>query len=154
MKIIKKLLPILFLSLFIYSCDDDNDDTIMPDTNTIVDVAIENNLTSLVAAVTRANLVETLSASGNYTVFAPTNDAFDTFLNSKGFASLNDVPVEVLRNILLFHVLDTKVASTDLSDTYVKTLDTGAPNEESLSLQVNVTGDINLMGLLLLLLLT
>ena len=146
MKIIKKLLPILFLSLFIYSCDDDNDDTIMPVTNTIVDVAIENNLTSLVAAVTRANLVETLSASGNYTVFAPTNDAFDTFLNSKGFASLNDVPVEVLRNILLFHVLDTKVASTDLSDTYVKTLDTGAPNEESLSLQVNVTGDITFDG--------
>ena len=146
MKNLSKLLAlIIFTSFAFVSCDDD-DTPELPETNTIVDIAIENNLTSLVAAVTRADLVETLSSAGNYTVFAPTNSAFDAFLNDKGFTSLNDVPVDVLRNILLYHVLGSKVTSSDLSDTYVNTLDTGAPNDEPLSLQVNVTGDITFDG--------
>lgn len=146
MKIIKKLLPILLLSLFIYSCDDDNDDTIMPDTNTIVDVAVNNNLSSLVAAVTRADLAGTLSSPGPFTVFAPTNEAFQGLLDSNAdWNSVNDIPVETLRSVLLFHVLSGEVKSTDLADIYVNTSSTG-PNDEALSLQVEVTGAIEFNG--------
>ena len=146
MKIIKKLLPILFLSLFIYSCDDDNDDTIIPTTNTIVDVAVNNNLSSLVAAVTRADLAGTLSSSGPFTVFAPTNEAFQGLLDSNAdWNSVNDIPVETLRSVLLFHVLSGEVKSTDLADIYVNTSSTG-PNDEALSLQVEVTGAIEFNG--------
>jgi len=146
MKIIKKLLPILLLSLFIYSCDDDNDDTIMPVTNTIVDVAVNNNLSSLVAAVTRADLAGTLSSPGPFTVFAPTNEAFQGLLDSNAdWNSVNDIPVETLRSVLLFHVLSGEVKSTDLADIYVNTSSTG-PNDEALSLQVEVTGAIEFNG--------
>ena len=44
----------MFFTTLLSSCNDDND--VMIETNTIVDVAINNNLTSLVAAVTRADL--------------------------------------------------------------------------------------------------
>ena len=64
----------MFFTTLLSSCNDDND--VMIETNTIVDVAINNNLTSLVAAVTRADLATTLSGSGPFTVFAPTNAAF------------------------------------------------------------------------------
>ncbi len=147
MKNISKLLTLfLFTAVLLVSCDDNDDTT--PKTNTIVDVAIENNLTKLVAALTRADLVETLSAPGTYTVFAPSDEAFDTFLRNAGYPSLdvNDVPVSDLRNILLYHVLGTEVNSSSLSDTYVNTLATNAPNDEPLSLQVNVTGGVTFDG--------
>ena len=124
----------MFFTTLLSSCNDDND--VMIETNTIVDVAINNNLTSLVAAVTRADLATTLSGSGPFTVFAPTNAAFQNLLDSNSsWSSLDDIPVETLRSVLLFHVLSGSVKSTDLSDTYVPTLSTG-PNDESLSLQV------------------
>ena len=95
----------MFFTTLLSSCNDDND--VMIETNTIVDVAINNNLTSLVAAVTRADLATTLSGSGPFTVFAPTNAAFQNLLDSNSsWSSLDDIPVETLKNILLFHVLN------------------------------------------------
>jgi len=144
MKNLSKLLCLMFFTTLLSSCNDDND--VMIETNTIVDVAINNNLTSLVAAVTRADLATTLSGSGPFTVFAPTNAAFQNLLDSNSsWSSLDDIPVETLRSVLLFHVLSGSVKSTDLSDTYVPTLSTG-PNDESLSLQVQVTDGIAFNG--------
>lgn len=145
MKTISKFLSILLVVVFFSSCDDDND-TITLETNTIVDVAVNNNLTSLVAAVTRADLVSTLSSNGSFTVFAPTNDAFQDLLDSNAnWNSIDDIPVETLRSVLLFHVLEGEVMSTDLSNTYVNTLSSG-PNDEPLSLQVEVTGSVLFNG--------
>jgi len=151
MKKLLKLLPLLTIILFLSSCSDDDDtiipvDPITPVSNTIVDVAVNNGLTSLVAAVLRADLAETLSGDGSFTVFAPTNEAFQALLDSNAdWNSVEDIPVETLQTVLLFHVLSTEVRSTDLSDTYVNTLSTG-PNDEALSLQVEVTGDIEFNG--------
>lgn len=145
MKTISKFLSILLVVVFFSSCEDDND-TITLETNTIVDVAVNNNLTSLVAAVTRADLVSTLSSNGSFTVFAPTNDAFQDLLDSNAnWNSIDDIPVETLRSVLLFHVLEGEVMSTDLSNTYVNTLSSG-PNDEPLSLQVEVTGSVLFNG--------
>jgi transforming growth factor-beta-induced protein len=151
MKKLLKLLPLLTIILFLSSCSDDDDtiipvDPITPVSNTIVDVAVNNGLTSLVAAVLRADLAETLSGDGSFTVFAPTNEAFQALLDSNAdWNSVEDIPVETLQAVLLFHVLSAEVRSTDLSDTYVNTLSTG-PNDEALSLQVEVTGDIEFNG--------
>jgi transforming growth factor-beta-induced protein len=141
-----KLLPFLTIILLLSSCSDDDDETIIPVSNTIVDVAINNNLTSLVDAVVRADLAETLAGPGPFTVFAPTNAAFQDLLDSNAdWNSVDDIPVATLRAVLLFHTLSGEVRSTDLSDTYVNTLSTG-PNEEALSLQVEVTGAIEFNG--------
>ena len=77
---------------------------------------------SLVAALTRADLttdfVGALSGAGPFTVFAPTNDAFQALLDSNdAWASLADIPAEVLEKVLLYHVSAAgNVRSTDLSN--------------------------------------
>lgn len=144
MKTITKILSIFMIIATLISCSDD-DDTVVQ-TNTIVDVAVNNNLSSLVAAVQRAGLATTLSGTGPYTVFAPTNDAFQDLLDSNpSWNSLNDIPVETLQSVLLFHVLSGTVRSTDLSNTYVNTLSEGS-NGEPLSLQVETTGGVEFNG--------
>jgi transforming growth factor-beta-induced protein len=147
MKFTKKLLPILVFSIFFQSCSDDDEVIQTIASNTIVDVAVANNLTSLVAAVTRANLATTLSGDGTYTVFAPTDAAFQDLLDTNDdWNTVNDIPVSTLTDVLLFHTLGgSEVRSTDLSDTYVNTLLTG-PNAEPLSLQVEVTGGVAFNG--------
>ncbi|MFD0991815.1 fasciclin domain-containing protein [Tenacibaculum geojense] len=113
----------------------------------VVDLAIATpELSILVEAVQKAGLVDALTADGPFTVFAPTNAAFQALLDSNpDWSSLDDIPVETLQGVLLFHVLGSKVMSTDLSDTYVTTLATG-PNDEPLSLQVEVTGGVEFNG--------
>ena len=67
--------------------------------------------TSLVAAITKANLTETLKGEGPFTVFAPSDAAFeDAGIN------LDDFDAETLANILTYHVVGGKVMSTDLSN--------------------------------------
>lgn len=113
----------------------------------ITDLAIATpDLSILVQALQRANLVGALQADGPYTVFAPTNAAFQALLDSNAdWNSLDDIPVDVLTNVLLFHVINGNVTSDMLSDTYVNTLATG-PNSEPLSLQIEVTGGIEFNG--------
>jgi len=146
MKNFKKLLPLL-LVLFLFQSCNDNDDIVVLETQTIADLASASpNLSSLVTALQRADLVSTLAEDGAYTVFAPTNQAFQDLLDTNAdWNTINDIPVATLRSVLLFHVLGTEVRSTQLSDTYVNTLATG-PNDEPLSLQVEVTGAIEFNG--------
>jgi len=144
MKKITSIILALFAGFVFTSCNDDNETVV--ESNTIVDVAANNNLTSLLAAVQRAGLASTLSGNGPFTVFAPTNEAFQALLDSNpNWNSINDIPVETLQAVLLFHVLEGTVRSTDLSDTYVNCLSTG-PNDEPLSLQVEVTGGVAFNG--------
>jgi len=55
------------------------------------------------------------------TVFAPTNDGFNTFLAENGFASINDVPVAILSRILSNHIILGK-KDIEWLDEYMKTL--------------------------------
>ena len=111
------LLTLLFLGLMTISCSDDDDTTASnPEVGTIVEIALDTpDLSSLVAALGAADgdLVSVLS-SGDFTVLAPTNAAFESFLSENGFASLEDVPIDLLANILLNHVISESVSSTDL----------------------------------------
>ena len=76
---------------------------------TIVDVAVENgSFTTLVAAVQAAGLAETLSGEGPFTVFAPTDDAFDA-LPEGTVESLLEDPEGALTDILLYHVVEGAV---------------------------------------------
>ena len=71
---------------------------------TIVDVAVANGFTTLVAAVEAAGLVDTLAdPTATFTVFAPTDEAFAAL----GEDTLNDLLADpdTLSNILLYHVI-------------------------------------------------
>jgi len=114
----------------------------------ITDLAIGNeNLQNLVAALTAADgdLPTVLRGDGPFTVLAPTDEAFETFLDG---AALEDVPVDVLTNVLLNHVISGEVTSTDLTGLgsgYTSTLATGA-GEQNVSLFFDTTDGVTFNG--------
>ena len=90
---------------------------------TVVDIAVSNpDFSILVEAVTKADLAGALSADGPFTVFAPTNDAFDALFEQLGIDGVEDLSKEQLAPILTYHVLSGRVMSSDLSNTSVPTL--------------------------------
>jgi len=148
---ISKIVPILLFVFVFQSCDSDDDNNGPEPTPNIVELAIATpELSSLVAALQAAdgNLVSTLSGTGPFTVLAPTNTAFDAFLSANGFASLGDVPTDVLANILLNHVISGNVASTDLTGAgagYTNTLATNVDGD-NLSLYFNTDSGVQFNG--------
>ena len=146
MKKLLKIIPILLLTtLFLQSCDND-DETV---TNNIVDITQSSeDFTSLVAALQKANLVTTLQTQGPFTVLAPTNAAFSTFLSNNGFDSLDEVPVDVLTNILLNHVVGGRLASTDLTTGYASTFATSSASDASMSIFIDTSnGGVKFNGI-------
>ena len=90
----------------------------LPKQNIVEIAAGTPDLSILVEALTLyPDLVAALSDEGTYTVFAPNNDAFTAFLGVIGQTSLDDIPEEVLRDVLEYHVISSAaLLSTDLSD--------------------------------------
>jgi uncharacterized surface protein with fasciclin (FAS1) repeats len=89
----------------------------------VVDIAVSNpDFSILVEAVTKAGLAGALSAEGPFTVFAPTNEAFNALFKKLGVTGIKDLTAEQLKPILTYHVVSGKVMSTDLSNTSVATL--------------------------------
>lgn len=83
----------------------------------IVSLAVETDvLSTLVAAVQAAGLVETLQSEGPFTVFAPTNEAFAALPEGTLESLLLEENREMLIEILTYHVVPGKVMSGDLSD--------------------------------------
>ncbi len=97
----------------------------MAEVGTIVDVAVANgSFETLVAAVTAADLVGTLSSEGPFTVFAPTDDAFAALPDGLVDCLLLEENVDALSAILTYHVVGGDVMSTDLTDGPVATVQT------------------------------
>ncbi len=116
------------------------------ETNTIVDFAAANGFTSLAAAVEAAGLTATLNGDTEYTVFAPSNDAFDAFLSDNGFASLDEVPEDVLTMVLMNHVQAGSIMSGDLSTGYIQSMAEAGPDGENVSLYINTDDGVVLNG--------
>ncbi|MGA1582052.1 MAG: fasciclin domain-containing protein [Saprospiraceae bacterium] len=144
MKLLKfSLMALLISSLFIACKDDDEDPAPQPMSIAEI-VADDANFSTLLGALQRTGLDATLSGTGAFTVFAPTNAAFDALGVDLG--ALSDAE---LTNILLYHVLGAEVLSSGIAegDTYVTTASTAAPGGNQLSLYINNTaGDITLNG--------
>ncbi len=79
------------------------------DLQTIAEIAAaDENFSTLVAALEAAGLVEVFAGEGEFTVFAPTNDAFNALPEGAIPALLED-PEGDLTNILLYHVVEGAV---------------------------------------------
>ncbi len=98
----------------------------------IVTTAIDAGFSTLATALTAADLVTTLQGDGPFTVFAPTDEAFEA-LNQTWLTNLLD-DVENLTKVLTYHVVSGKVMSTDLSNGTVVTL-------EGSNITVEINGD-------------
>ncbi len=85
-------------------------------TRTIVENAVESkDHTTLVAAVKAADLVETLSSEGPFTVFAPTNKAFEALPEGTVETLLKPENKEQLQTILTYHVVAGKYNAADIA---------------------------------------
>ena len=83
----------------------------------IVDTAVSaGTFETLVAAVSAADLVDTLKSEGPFTVFAPTDEAFAALPEGTVETLLKPENKDQLIAVLTYHVVAGKVMSTDLSD--------------------------------------
>lgn len=91
-------------------------------------ISVNPEYSSLRQALARAELTGTLeNGSQVYTVFAPTNSAFEKFLmdvnGAFGWSTLEDIPIETLEDVLLMHVVgDENLLSGDVNETSPTTL--------------------------------
>ena len=119
----------LIAALTLSACGSDSEESMDMATEettvgTIVDVAVSaGNFTTLVAAVTAADLVETLSGTGPFTVFAPTDEAFAALPAGVLDALLLPENKALLAQILTYHVVSGMVMAADITDGDVATVE-------------------------------
>lgn len=142
-----KLSLLTTISIFMFSCSDDETD-VLPQNNSITSIASSvPEFSILTEALVKTGLDQTLDQNGAFTVFAPTNEAFTTFLEDNNIASLDDVSNEDLTQILLNHVLEGVNMSTDLSTSYVSTMAIGSASATNkLSMYININNGVTLNG--------
>lgn len=131
--ILRSFIPAVLASLFLVACGNTESEnkTNSGDTATNADTApVEQTMsknvvetamgsadhTTLVTAVKTAGLVETLSGTGPFTVFAPTNAAFAALPAGTLDELLKPESKDKLTSILTYHVVPGKVMSSQLSD--------------------------------------
>lgn len=88
----------------------------VPSKNIVENAVGSSDHTTLVAAVKAAGLVETLSGAGPFTVFAPTNEAFDKLPKGTVEGLLVPAKKETLTKILTYHVVPGALKAADLKD--------------------------------------
>jgi uncharacterized surface protein with fasciclin (FAS1) repeats len=85
-----------------------------PDMTIVENASTSKDLSTLVAAVKAAGLVETLSSEGPFTVFAPTNDAFSALPEGTVETLLKPENKATLSGILTYHVVSGNIMAGDL----------------------------------------
>jgi len=131
MKLVTKISALALLGIVAISCGEKKGaesnemgdstevamDTVVVDTPNIVGVASANeDFSTLVAAVKAAELVETLSSEGPFTVFAPNNAAFAKLPEGTVENLLKPENAEKLKSVLTYHVVAGKFDSAAVLD--------------------------------------
>ena len=98
-----------------------------PANNIVENAAAAPNLSTLVAAVTAADLAETLSGEGPFTVFAPTNAAFEKLPAGTVEELLKPENKDQLTNILTYHV----VPAAATAEAVVQMIEDGGGSHEA-----------------------
>ena len=86
------------------------------DKNIVANAAGAKSVSTLVAAVKQAGLVETLSGTGPFTVFAPTNAAFDKLPKGAVAGLMDPASKAKLVGVLTYHVIPGRLVAADLKD--------------------------------------
>ena len=114
------LVAVIFIAA---SCDNEDDPQVDQPTQNVVEIAQSDaSFSTLVTALSEADLVSALNGNGPFTVFAPTNEAFNALLAETGLTVEELLASDLLDDVLLYHVVPGKILSTDLSNTSVETL--------------------------------
>ncbi len=140
--IMMSLVSLFFLS----SCSEDEDEQV-DQPKTIVEAASgDARFSILVEAVVKADLESALSGNGPFTVFAPTNDAFEALFTQLGISGIEDLDAATLTPILLNHVISGDVSSTSISTGYAASLNSTAPGNNAVKLFINKGSEVKIDG--------
>ncbi|MCC5929918.1 MAG: fasciclin domain-containing protein [Cyclobacteriaceae bacterium] len=128
----KKIFNIIFiLSLFaFYACEeadkfagvDPEDAGIINKVDLRTILSRRNDVTLFLRAVDKAGIGNTLTATDSVTLFVPNDVAFQAFIEAAGFQVLDDVPAEVLSNILRYHIISGNRLAASLNSGRINTL--------------------------------
>lgn len=132
MTILKSTIALLAISVLTFAPV--NNAAAQSNDNDIVSIALGNeNFSTLVTALQAAGLVETLQGDGPFTVFAPTNAAFEALPEGTLESLLMEENRDQLIQVLTYHVVPGKVMSGDLSDGMMPETVEGSTVEISIS---------------------
>ena len=141
-----KTIFILTILVFTHACsptDEEIDNTPV----TIFDrIEASSNYSILNYALQKTGLSTVLDGSDVYTLFAPSDMVMTSFLNENGFSSIDDVPTELLKNILSNHVVAEQLRYSRFKTGYKKTAAVSEANGQPLSIhieQINMRVTIN-----------
>jgi len=121
-----------------------------PETNnTITDIASrKSNLKIFTQALNITGLASTYRENGERTLFAPSDDAFTAYCTAKGYTTINDIPVNELKNLVLYHQINGTLKTSQLTTGYVKSHAFGAASSNNtLSLYIDTTQGIKINGI-------
>ena len=115
MKNLIKSITLLLLIITTLSCSEDANRELK--TKSIAEiVALTPEFSTLKEALDLTGLTSTFEAVGDYTVFAPTNDAFAAELGGLTVTEFDAANPGILANVLKYHVLTSRVLSKDLTN--------------------------------------
>jgi transforming growth factor-beta-induced protein len=136
------LISIMGISL-VTACEKDNAAVATSDQTVAEYAQSDKNFSILVQALSKADLVDVLNGSGNFTVFAPTNDAFNALFKQLGVSGIADLSAATLTPILLYHVLGEEKKASALTSGYYNTLSPAQGNFNSMYISASMGVSIN-----------
>lgn len=121
--------------------DDDSQSPTPPSANLVETAQADAQFSTLVSALTKAELTGALAGSDPLTVFAPTNAAFDAAAQALGLADgpalVSALPADALASVLLYHVVAGNRLSSSLSAGSLSTLYTFESAAATLALSLS-----------------
>jgi uncharacterized surface protein with fasciclin (FAS1) repeats len=137
MKILN-ILPLFLIFIPLLSCSKDESEPKMVIQQTIFEhLAGSMGYSYLTYALQKTDLDDVLNGSGDYTLYAPNNSAFISFLMRGGYSSLDEVPTEILKKLLLNHVMAGQIRYRDFKSGYYPTAASSDVNDRPLSMYIN-----------------
>ena len=115
MKNLLRNFTLVVISFLAFSCGEEENKN-LPSTSIAKIIEVTPEFSSLKEALDITGLTSTFEGSGDFTVFAPTNVAFDAVLGGLTVEEYDTANPGVLETVLKYHVLGARVLSTDLTD--------------------------------------
>jgi len=122
---LKKIALVLLITSAVWSCkEDEKDPPVTPYSNVYQELQNQSNLSLYLQAVEIAGLTDELSADG-ITLLAPTDSAFNVYLKGLDIDNIEGLHQfyghSIFQNFVLYHVLEKKVKTMDVVNSYLPT---------------------------------
>lgn len=117
-----RMLILLMGTVWMTSCDSFFEKSMEGETYRVYDdkmideIMVDQNLTSFLTIVEKAGYKGTIHAYGTYTLFAPTNEAVDTYLKDKNISDLTSLTEEEAESIVKYHLIKDTLRTSDFVD--------------------------------------